>query len=214
MGGSRVREGWKGLLPKGWVTPPEARFRMESPGIERAIGDAIYQMGQPMTSEAESLLLLCIGTDRSIGDALGPLVGSLLEEEGNWPFTVLGTLDNPVHASNLVDTLTWIDGEFERPLVIAIDACLGRLESVGCITVGKGPLKPGAGVNKSLPPVGQLYVTGVVNVGGFMEYFVLQNTRLNLVMRMAKLIANGAAQGATRLANRVGRWPAASRPPS
>jgi len=32
---------------------------------------------------------------------------------------------------------------------------------------------------------------GVVNVGGFMEYFVLQNTRLSLVMRMADVIAEG-----------------------
>ena len=41
--------------------------------------------------------------------------------------------------------------------------------------------KPGAGVNKDLPPVGDLYITGVVNVGGFMDYLVLQNTRLYLI---------------------------------
>jgi putative sporulation protein YyaC len=29
----------------------------------------------------------------------------------------------------------------------------------------------------------------VVNVGGFMEYVVLQNTRLHVVMRMAELIS-------------------------
>ena len=30
---------------------------------------------------------------------------------------------------------------------------------------------------------------GIANVGGFMEYFVLQNTRLNLVMKMADIIS-------------------------
>ena len=54
-----------------------------------------------------------------------------------------------------------------------------------------GPVKPGAGVNKELPAVGDIHITGIVNVSGFMEYFVLQNTRLHLVMKMAKTIANG-----------------------
>lgn len=49
----------------------------------------------------------------------------------------------------------------------------------------------GAAVNKSLPLVGEIHITGVVNVGGFMEYLVLQNTRLNLVMRMAGVIVQG-----------------------
>ena len=54
--------------------------------------------------------------------------------------------------------------------------------------------KPGAGVNKQLPEVGDIHITGIVNVSGFMEFFVLQNTRLNLVMKMAKTIANGIYQ--------------------
>jgi putative sporulation protein YyaC len=64
---------------------------------------------------------------------------------------------------------------------------------VGQISVAPGPLLPGAGVNKQLPAVGRMHITGTVNVGGFMEYFVLQNTRLALVMRMAEVIAEGVA---------------------
>ena len=62
------------------------------------------------------------------------------------------------------------------------------LESV---QVGEGPVKPGAGVNKDLPSVGDAHITGIVNVSGFMEFMVLQNTRLSLVLKMAKTIANG-----------------------
>jgi hypothetical protein len=36
-----------------------------------------------------------------------------------------------------------------------------------------------------------MHIVGVVNVGGFMEYLVLQNTRLSLVMRMAEVISTG-----------------------
>ena len=65
------------------------------------------------------------------------------------------------------------------------------MKSVGIIQIGMGPVKPGSGVNKELPAVGDIHITGIVNVSGFMEYFVLQNTRLHLIMKMAKTIANG-----------------------
>ncbi len=144
---------------------------------------------------ADAFVVLCIGTDRSTGDCLGPLIGTELEAAALPNVSVWGTLDHPIHASNLSETLRQVrQSGSGRPLV-AIDACLGSLDSVGTITLGFGPLRPGAGVNKALPEVGDLAITGVVNVGGFMEYFVLQNTRLNLVFRMSKVIAEGLASG-------------------
>ena len=44
-------------------------------------------------------------------------------------------------------------------------------------------------MNKKLPAVGDLHIHGIVNLNGFMEFFVLQNTRLSLVMKMADVIA-------------------------
>ena len=162
----------------------------------------------------EEVVLICIGTDRSTGDALGPLVGSRLAAQRLPGVEVRGTLAEPVHAVNLGTVLAQLEarragnGRDGRPraLHIAVDACLGRAESVGSVTVRTGPLRPGTGVYKELPPVGDLHIVGVVNVGGFMEYLVLQNTRLWLVMRMADLIADAlgralrAATGAGSLA--------------
>lgn len=135
------------------------------------------------------IIVVCVGTDRSTGDSLGPLVGTALARENSSLFDLYGTLEEPVHAMNLGDTLLKILRSTRQPFVIAIDACLGQVSSVGCIQVGSGPVRPGAGVNKELPPVGDIHMTGIVNVGGFMEYFVLQNTRLNLVFKMSEIIA-------------------------
>ncbi|HEY8528744.1 MAG TPA: spore protease YyaC [Paenibacillaceae bacterium] len=135
------------------------------------------------------IVILCVGTDRSTGDALGPLVGTELARSGCPLFDVYGTLEDPVHAVNLEDTLKKIEKTVSDPFIIAVDASLGQLSSVGCIQFGSGPVRPGSGVNKKLPPVGDVHLTGIVNVGGFMEYFVLQNTRLSLVMNMAGVIA-------------------------
>ncbi|UHA75376.1 spore protease YyaC [Paenibacillus sp. 481] len=138
----------------------------------------------------QTLTIVCIGTDRSTGDCLGPLVGTKLARYESTSFSVLGTLQNPVHAMNLQDTIDHLHGRDPDTFIIAIDACLGQSSSIGHIQVHKGPVRPGAGVNKQLPPVGDMHITGIVNVGGFMEYFVLQNTRLHLVMNIADVIAD------------------------
>lgn len=159
----------------------------EDAAAEHRISDVLlellpYHKHQP-------IVIICIGTDRSTGDSLGPLVGSFLQEAGMEFFHVYGTLESPVHAMNLTDILQSVKKTYKKPFIIGIDACLGRLASVGEIKVGTGPLKPGAGVNKKLPEVGDAFITGIVNLAGHMEFVVLQNTRLNLVMKLAKRIS-------------------------
>ncbi|MGM8366687.1 spore protease YyaC [Virgibacillus sp. W0181] len=135
-------------------------------------------------------VVLFIGTDRSTGDSLGPLAGSFFSGKNPKHITIYGTLFDPIHAVNLQSQLDIIHRRHNNPFIVAIDACLGKSNSVGQLIAGVGPLKPGAALNKHLPPIGNIHLTGVVNIGGFMEYAVLQNTRLSLVYEMAKRIAN------------------------
>ncbi|MCT8139977.1 spore protease YyaC [Anaerobacillus sp. CMMVII] len=137
----------------------------------------------------KDIVIVCIGTDRSTGDSLGPLIGSRLQECNLKLFHVYGTLENPIHAVNLEEKLAEINEKHCDAFTIGIDACLGRSTSVGIMSIDDGPVKPGAAVNKKLPPVGDIHITGIVNVGGFMEYMVLQNTRLHFVIKMANKIA-------------------------
>ncbi|MDU4961297.1 MAG: spore protease YyaC [Sporomusaceae bacterium] len=172
----------------------ERRYPIQSPDSMLELASGMRQLLRELQPSGRELVIVCIGSDRSTGDALGPLTGSKLQSLHRYPY-VYGTLDEPVHATNLEDTLKRLQRQFENPFLIAVDACLGRLDSVGCVTIGKGALKPGAAVKKELPPVGDVYVTGIVNVGGFMEHLVLQSTRLQLVMKMAETIASGLAYG-------------------
>lgn len=145
------------------------------------------------------IVLVCIGTDRSTGDALGPLIGTQLKQYKLTFFNVYGTLEEPVHAINLEDKMNEINNKYDNPFIIGIDACLGRSTSVGIISINDGPVKPGAAVNKKLPPVGNIHITGIVNVGGFMEYMVLQNTRLHLVIKIADKISKSLLIADNRL---------------
>ncbi|MGL5480173.1 MAG: spore protease YyaC, partial [Clostridium sp.] len=99
-----------------------------------------------------------------------------------------------VHSKNLRETLLYIESNFKNPYVIAIDASLGSMNSIGKVFIEDSPLSPGLALNKNLPQVGDLSITGVVNISGNYEFMVLQNTRLYTVMLLAKFISNSLSQ--------------------
>lgn len=169
------------------------------PETERKFTNSLVKILKDYYKTHHQIIIICIGTDRSTGDSLGPLVGTYLTDNKKFEYKVYGTVKDPVHAMNLAETVQTIKDNHVNPFIIAVDACLGQLTSVGCVQINYGPLKPGAGVNKELPPIGNINVTGIVNVGGFMEYFVLQNTRLDLVMDMSSLIAKSLTKALARV---------------
>ena len=91
------------------------------------------------------ILFLCIGTDRSTGDSLGPLIGYKLKEKGMRNARVLGTLEEPVHAMNLEPCMEQLREKCPDALVVAVDASVGSVDHVGYVTLGRGAPKARAG---------------------------------------------------------------------
>lgn len=141
-----------------------------------------------LPDDDRDIIVVCIGTDRCTGDALGPLTGTNLSKLNLRKLIVYGTVHTPVHAKNLDKTINEIYATYENPFIIAIDASLGKSTSVGSILTGIGSLQPGAALKKELPKVGHVYIAGIVNISGHMEFQVLQNTRLSIVIDMATVI--------------------------
>ena len=158
------------------------------------------------------VLYLCIGSDRSTGDSLGPLIGHMLTRreykelsehhkspempdrriaKAHGSMAVLGTLRQPVHAVNLEEMIALIEREYTDSVVVAIDASIGSRDHVGYITLSKGSMKPGLGVSKDLTAVGHISITGIVGSQGRFEPLILQNTRLSVVMELADCICRG-----------------------
>lgn len=157
--------------------------------------EALQKLVMKNIEKKEDIVLLCIGSDRATGDCLGPIIGHKLHQFQTRAykkgFHVYGTLENPIHAKNLETTLQMIQLYHDDALVIAIDASLGIVEHIGCVTLGEGSLYPGIGVAKNLPAVGDIYITGIVNLSGFGSQMLLQTTHLNLVMKLADFITIG-----------------------
>jgi len=104
---------------------------------------------------------------------------------------IYGNLENPVHAKNISEINDLILKNHNNPYIIAIDASLGGLQNVGKVIIESKPLYPGAALNKNLPSVGDLSIVGIVNISGSLEFMVLQNTRLYIVMKLAEVISSG-----------------------
>lgn len=142
----------------------------------------------------KELVFLCIGSDRVTGDSLGPFIGHALATYHHLGIKVYGTLEYPVHALNLEETWEYISYAHPDALIVAIDASLGSKKHLGYITLGTGPLYPGAGVRKNLRAVGDIFITGITNMSGALEYLILQTTRLSTVVTMADFISHGVIQ--------------------
>ncbi len=169
-------------------------FSIKDPKASRAFADTLRVLLKRRMQKNQTLVLLCIGTDRATGDCLGPLLGYKLRAiSGNIP--IFGDLEHPVHAKNLCRTMEEIYRLYDNPFIIAIDASLGIEKHVGYYTLSTGPLLPGAGAGKDLPPVGHLCITGIVDYTDSLRQMQLQTTRLQLVMALADNILVGIHRG-------------------
>ncbi len=135
------------------------------------------------------IVVVCIGTDKCIGDCLGPLVGTMLKNK-KFPFHIYGTLKNPIHAINIKERIDYIKKKHPFGFIIAIDACLGEKNDVGKIQIRNKPIYPGKGVGKKLPSIGDISIIGIVDISQGFTGFSLHNVRLSLIMDMAEVIAD------------------------
>ena len=160
---------------------------MDTAVCARMLGEMIWQISR---EEGKSgVLVLCIGTDRSTGDSLGPLTGYKLRESRMQRIQIMGTLERPVHAMNLDRSMELVRLKYPNHVVVAVDASVGNQDHVGCITLGRGSLRPGLGVSKDLEAVGDIFIPGIVGGYSSQDPLMLQSVRLSVVMKMADYIS-------------------------
>lgn len=140
-----------------------------------------------LNSGKKEFVVVNIGTDKCIGDCLAPMVGTILDSKG-YP-NIEGTLDNPIHALNIATSLSTIEFKYENPFILGIDACIGDFNDIGKIQLRNRALRPGEGVGKSLPKVGDMSIVGVVDDAEVSTSFVQRPIRLSFIVKLAERIA-------------------------
>ena len=161
-----------------------------SPNSSHELGEYLYMKLKDILIENRPIIFLCIGTDRATGDSLGPIIGYKLKNIERKNIYIYGSLEYPVHSINLAEVLNKIKTSFINPFIIGIDASLGSVQNIGKVFIEDSPLHPGLALDKDLPEVGEMNIKGVVNISGNLDFMMLQNTRLFVVMSLADCISN------------------------
>lgn len=152
---------------------------------------AYYEIGEGIKRFVNNdTIIICIGTDKCIGDCLGPLVGTLLKSS-LLPIPVYGTISSPIHALNINERLEEINNKHPNAYIIGVDACLGDLHSIGEIHTRDYAIRPGKGVGKNLPEVGMASIIGIVDTSDNSDFFSSRSIRLSLILDMARVITKG-----------------------
>ena len=82
-------------------------FKTDSP-LE-AFAQSLSEKLEQSKESHDSIVFVCIGSDRSTGDSLGPLTGHNLKGINSDNVFLFGTLESPVHARNLETTISCPD---------------------------------------------------------------------------------------------------------
>ena len=162
-----------------------------SPNSSNELGDYLFDNLNPIIIDNRPVIFLCIGTDRSTGDSLGPLIGYKIKGLSGNKIYIYGSLESPVHAKNLQEIITKIYKTFKNPFLIAIDSSLGSVHNIGKVIIEDTPLVPGSALKKNLPSIGDICIKGIVNISTNFDFMILQNTRLYTVMELADCISDG-----------------------
>ncbi len=136
---------------------------------------------------------LCIGSDLIIGDSLGPVCGTILQEKSKAGIFVYGTLKRPVTAKEVKYINEFLHDTHPNSPVIAVDAAVGDAGDIGLIKLTTNGIRPGLGANKKLARVGDVGIMGIVAEKSVFNYSLMNLTRLNLVYKMAAVVADAVS---------------------
>ncbi len=106
-------------------------------------------------------VVLCVGSDKVVGDALAPICGGLLKKMMP-PCFVYGTLQSPVNANNLVAAVKFIKRMHPRHKILVVDASVGLPSDIGKIKFIRGGIAPGKAVGREFEKVGDFAIAGIV----------------------------------------------------
>lgn len=157
-----------------------------------APGGVCLALKKMLKNSEAAPVILCIGSDLSVGDSLGPVTGTKLKERlAGTNCYVYGTLSRPITAHEVKYMNDFLKATHPASPVIAIDAAVGLAGDIGLIKIARRAIKPGSGANKRLAKVGDISIMGIIAEKSVFNYALFSATRLNVVYKMSEIIAEG-----------------------
>ncbi len=143
-------------------------------------------------SNFSNIIILCIGTDKIIGDSIGPIIGSKLKKIENEYIRIYGTIGKNLNFLNTKEILEQIYVKYKNPFLITIDAALSKNANLGEIYISKGYIKLGNALEKSIKFYSNINIKCVVgkyeNINQRDNIKTLKNVTLKEIYNMAEIV--------------------------
>lgn len=111
--------------------------------------------------DGRDVVIVCFGTNAISGDALGPLVGTLLTTKYCVSAFVYGTDEAQITGKNMKEWIAFVKTVHEGALFVAVDASLGQKDKVGQIVLRDDGVCP-SGVTGKSERFGDVGILGIV----------------------------------------------------
>ena len=114
--------------------------------------------------QESKIVFICIGSNKIVGDSLGPLVGTYLKkkfcERLYKNILVYGDLYEPVNFNNINQIIEMVEKYNKEYIKILIDSARG--ENTGEIIINTGDIYIGEGLDKAKKIDGDIYIKGII----------------------------------------------------
>ncbi len=154
------------------------------------ISDKIINLIDKKHISKPKLTFLCIGTDRVIGDSLGPIVGSNIEkfisDNKINNIKVIGSLESNLNNTNIEEYTN-----NSKDITIVIDSAISNTYDIGQIIVDENNIKVRDALNDGKSISSNINIKCIVGKNFENEdvnFLMLQNVKLGIVLDLAQKV--------------------------
>ena len=168
---------------------------MENTRFVQDLQKNIYQYKNQKFSD---VVILCIGTNKLIGDSIGPVVGQKLKEENiQEKICIYVDMKQTINFKNAKQVIEKIFKIYEKPFIITIDSALGKQTMINKIVVNKGIIRIGKSLGRSICYPSHITIKGVVgeNKNTFEDNIaILKTVQPKLIWELSNTMVEGIKQ--------------------
>lgn len=143
-----------------------------------------------MENKHKDIVFLCFGSEKHLGDSVGPLIGTKLKENG--VKNVYGDLKGNLTAEIIKEEVPKILSRYKDPFVVCIDACGVEKNDIGKIFYLNEPLRPASAMYEDLGVYGDYSIQlGTFDGNSILRLTEIYISSLNLILTLAdKLLSD------------------------
>lgn len=152
-------------------------------------------------NQFSEIVFLCIGTNKIIGDMIGPMVGERLKKQAKQlkkyfrkETIIYGNMEHTLNLKNAGQVIPFLKYQYDKPFIITIDTALGNESTIEKILISSGEIEIGKALKKGIKYKSHVNIKGVV--GKYHHKIeeninTLKNIKPDVIETMSKTICMG-----------------------